>query len=161
MVRARLERQVDRGALHPVPRLLDRPDLRVRPSRALVEALSDDLASRDDHRPYHGVRGRGPATQLGELEGAQHMQLVVAPRKRLRQARYCFCSARDQSHVSMASTGIKNAPGEATGAQQVSKIFSHPDCYRRPRNFAGSALSSSRALPPVVDFTLSRRLYIL
>ena len=70
MVRARLERHVHRCAARPLAGLLERDDLGVRSACALVPALTDDLAVPFDDGADDGVRMRGAAAPLGEVEGA-------------------------------------------------------------------------------------------
>ena len=63
VVRARLERHVERRAARPLARRLERDDLGVRPARALVPALPHDLAVRERRprrRPGSGAPFRGP-----------------------------------------------------------------------------------------------------
>ena len=68
VVRARLHRHVQRRAARTLAGGLERNHLRVRAARALVPALSDNVAVLDDDRTDDGVRmGRAPAA-LGELE---------------------------------------------------------------------------------------------
>ena len=65
---ARASRTASRRAR--VARLLERDDLGVRPARALVPALADDLAVADDDGADDRVRVRRAAAALGELERA-------------------------------------------------------------------------------------------
>ena len=68
VVGAGLERDVERRAARPLARRLERGDLRVRAAGPLVPALAHDLAVADEHRADDRIRGRRPASPLGELE---------------------------------------------------------------------------------------------
>ena len=76
LVIAGLERDVQRGAARPVPRLPQRLRLGVRASRAGVETLSHQPALADDDGAHHGI-GRAEATAaLGQGESPSHPALV-------------------------------------------------------------------------------------
>ncbi len=68
LVRARLERDVERRAAGLLARRLERDHLGVRPAGPLVPALADNLAVGDDDRADDRVRMRRSAPTLGELE---------------------------------------------------------------------------------------------
>ena len=70
VMRAGLERDVDRRAACVRSRRLQCDDLGVRAAPALVPAFADDLAAGDDHRADDGVRVGRPPAVLGELERA-------------------------------------------------------------------------------------------
>ena len=70
MVRAGLERDVERRAAGALARRGERDDLRVRPARPLVPALAHDLAVAHDDGADERVRVRRAASALGELERA-------------------------------------------------------------------------------------------
>ena len=57
-------------AARPLSGRRDRRHLGVRPPRTLVPALADDLAVADDDGADDGVRARGAAPALRELERA-------------------------------------------------------------------------------------------
>src|SRR4051794_3527456 len=68
VVRARLERDVERGAACTLTRLSERARLGVVDRRVLVPALADDLVLRHDHSPDERMICDFPAASLGELE---------------------------------------------------------------------------------------------
>ena len=78
VVRARLERDVERRAAGPVARLLERDRLGVLHARELVPALADGLAVADEHRADERMILDLAASALGELERA----LEPVPRAR-------------------------------------------------------------------------------
>src|SRR4051812_29033743 len=68
VVRAGLQRDVERRAARLLPRRLERPNLGVRLAGPLVPALADDLVAVGDDRTDDGVRVRREAAALGQLE---------------------------------------------------------------------------------------------
>ena len=82
MVRAGLERHVERGAASRFSRRLERNGLGVRPASALVPALADDLAVAHDDRADDRVRMRRSPPALGELERPLEHQEMAWTRPR-------------------------------------------------------------------------------
>ena len=72
MVRARLERHVDRRTARLLSRVRECGDLGVRPALLLVPTLADDLAAGDHDRAHDRIRVSRPPPPLGELEGVLH-----------------------------------------------------------------------------------------
>jgi hypothetical protein len=73
---ARLEGDVDRGTARALAGCLERDDLGVRASPALVPAFADDHVAGDDDRADHRVRMRRPSPLLCELERTFEMRGV-------------------------------------------------------------------------------------
>jgi hypothetical protein len=69
VVRAGLERDVDRGAAGSLAGRLERDDLRMRAALSLVPALAHDLVAGDDDRTHDRVRTRRATALLRELDG--------------------------------------------------------------------------------------------
>ena len=68
VVRARLERDVERRAARALAGRLERDDLGVRAAVPLVPALADDLAVADDDGADDGFGYASSAAALGQLE---------------------------------------------------------------------------------------------
>src|SRR4029077_3761585 len=76
LMRARLERHIERGAARAGAGCPQGLDLGVGPAGAGVESFADDVtAGRDDHRADQRVRRGQPAAALGQLERPPHEAL--------------------------------------------------------------------------------------
>ena len=82
MVRARLERHVERRAPRALAGGPKRVHLGVRLAAALVPALADDLAVAHDDGADERIRIRRPAPALGELERALRCVMPASGRGR-------------------------------------------------------------------------------
>ena len=107
VVGARLEVDVERGAVRRTAELVERDDLRMPLAGALVGALREHLPiGADDHAADHRVRGRPSVEGLGELEAAKHVPGVTG-QKLGRQARWLH-TARSPGRTAACSSVLSS-----------------------------------------------------
>ena len=86
IVRARLERHVERRAARAIAGRAQRVDFGVRVAVARVKSFADDLAVGNDDGADHRVRRRLSPAVLGERERAPHVDRIELGRRARRAA---------------------------------------------------------------------------